>query len=327
MPYRMRTNSFAILVILMNVALALSGCASSPVLKDSLDPSNADLIELTDTPFFPQASQQCGPASLAMLLSAAGKPTEPADLVDEIFLPKREGTLSIEIIAAARSRGLLPYTIDPKITALWNELNAGRPVLVMQNLGLSSWPQWHYAVVIGYNAEKNEVTLRSGITAVKRMSLRAFERTWMLADHWGLILLPPGTIPGDANLIRYMMAAAGFEALGNHDAAAAAYAGARRAWPHSALPLLGLANIAYTREDWVNAQAWYEQVIAIEPDHAIAYNNLADTLVQRGCATDAAHAIEHALSLTTDATLRAAFEATAQRIHALPPGTHCQIAR
>jgi tetratricopeptide (TPR) repeat protein len=324
MPYRLRTDSF---VILMSVALALSGCASSPALKDSLDPRNADLIELTDTPFFPQESQQCGPASLAMLLSAAGKPTDPAELVDEIFLPKREGTLSIEIVAAARSRGLLPYTIDPNVAALWNELNVGRPVLVMQNLGLRSWPKWHYAVVIGYNAEKNEVTLRSGTTAVKRMSLRTFERTWMFADRWGLILLPPGTIPSNADLIRYMTAAAGFEALGNHDAAAAAYAGARRAWPQSALPLLGLANIAYAREDWAHAQAWYEQVIAIEPDHAIAYNNLADTLVQRGCATDAAHAIERALSLTADATLRAAFEATAQRVRALPPDSRCQIAR
>jgi tetratricopeptide (TPR) repeat protein len=262
-----------------------------------------------------------------MLLSAAGKPTEPADLVDEIFLPKREGTLSIEIIAAARSRGLLPYTIDPKITALWNELNAGRPVLVMQNLGLSSWPQWHYAVVIGYNAEKNEVTLRSGITAVKRMSLRSFERTWVLADHWGLILLTPGTLPRNADLVRYMVAAAGFEALGNYDAAAAAYTGAQRAWPESALPPFGLANVAYAREDWPHAQAWYEQVVAIEPDHAIAYNNLADTLAQRGCATDAAHAIERALSLTKDASLRSAFEATAQRVRELPPGTNCQVTR
>jgi tetratricopeptide (TPR) repeat protein len=311
----------------MSVALVVAGCAGSPALKDTLDPSNADRIELTDTPFFPQESQQCGPASLAMLLSAAGKPTDPADLVGEIFLPKREGTLSVEIIAAARSRGLLPYTIDPKIAALWNELNAGRPVLVMQNLGLRSWPLWHYAIVIGYDAEKNKVTLRSGTTAVKRMSLRDFDRTWMLADRWGLILLPPGTIPHDANLMRYMMAAAGFEALGNYDAAAAAYTGAQLSWPQSALPPLGLANIAYARKDWPRAQAWYEQVIAIEPGHAIAYNNLADTLMQRGCASDAAHAIERALSLTTDDSLRGTFEATAQRVRALPPNSRCQIAR
>jgi alkyl sulfatase BDS1-like metallo-beta-lactamase superfamily hydrolase len=93
------------------------------------------------------------------------------------------------------------------------------------------------------------------------------------------------------------------------------------------LPPLGLANIAYARKDWPRAQTWYEQVIAIEPGHAIAYNNLADTLVQLGCATDAARAIERALSLTTDESLRGTFEATAQRVRALPPDSRCQIAR
>jgi hypothetical protein len=38
-----------------------------------------------------------------------------------------------------------------------DQLEAGRPVLVLQNLALKLWPQWHYAVVVGYLPEHQAI--------------------------------------------------------------------------------------------------------------------------------------------------------------------------
>ena len=74
------------------------------------------------------------------------------ELVAQIYLPERKGSLQPEIIAAVRRYDRVPYRIEPALPALLAELRAGRPVLILQNLGLRSLPRWHYAVVIGYSA-------------------------------------------------------------------------------------------------------------------------------------------------------------------------------
>ena len=60
------------------------------------------------TPFFPQTQHQCGPAALATLLGAAGRPVSPDELAREIYLPGRGVRLQPEIAAAIRARGFVP---------------------------------------------------------------------------------------------------------------------------------------------------------------------------------------------------------------------------
>ena len=84
------------------LAVALAGCAASPSLKDGLPASAPRAIELDATPFFPQEEFQCGPAALATLLVASGVAVTPEALAPEVFIPVREGSLSIELIGAAR---------------------------------------------------------------------------------------------------------------------------------------------------------------------------------------------------------------------------------
>ena len=86
----------------------------------------------------------------------------PDELVPEIYLPARRGSLQVELIAATRSRGRLPYLLAPSDDALFDELAAGRPVLVLQKLGAGPWPGWHYAVLVGYDRDRRSVLLRSG---------------------------------------------------------------------------------------------------------------------------------------------------------------------
>ena len=78
--------------------------------------------------------------ALAMMLQWAGKEVSADALVEEVWLPERKGSLGIELRAAARSRGLMAYPVE-SADALFQELQANRPVLVMQNLALPRWPK------------------------------------------------------------------------------------------------------------------------------------------------------------------------------------------
>ena len=163
--------------LLLAVALLAAGCATSGD-QVRLPHGAPSRIELDSVPFFPQSRYQCGPAALATVLVASGRPATPAELVDEVYLPARRGSLQLELQAATRQRGRIAYQIKPTLESLVAELTAGRPVLVLLNLGLGRWPIWHYAVVVGFDAERERFILRSGTTRRKEMRASRFAGAW-----------------------------------------------------------------------------------------------------------------------------------------------------
>jgi tetratricopeptide (TPR) repeat protein len=267
---------------LLLVLLLLVGCAGTSRLEQ-LPAELPQRVELRATPFLPQTEHQCGPAALATVLGAAGRSVDPAALTAEVYLPGRHGSLQPELAAAARARGMLAYETGSSLPDLLAEVAAGRPVLVLQQLGAGPWPYWHYAVVIGYDKARGKVLLRSG--SDERQALRAsvFDATWTRGGNWGLVLLEPGTMPAQPDPVRYMSAAAALETAGNPGAANAAYKAAASRWPKAPLPRLGLGNLAAATGDWVAAERWFREVLVDDPTQAAALNNRAEALLQLGC--------------------------------------------
>jgi tetratricopeptide (TPR) repeat protein len=153
-----------------------------PPLSENLPISH----ELTAVPFFPQEEYQCGPAALAMAVSWSGFPARPEDLVEEVYSPARKGSLQMAMIAAARRHGRIAYKISD-LDSLIAEIAAGFPIVILQNLSVSWFPVWHYAVVVGYDTSQEHIILRSGTTSRKVMPFGVFEKTWALSNYWGLI--------------------------------------------------------------------------------------------------------------------------------------------
>jgi tetratricopeptide (TPR) repeat protein len=275
-------------------------------------------VELADTPFFPQRDYQCGPAALAIVLAASGVAVDADELVAEVFLPGRRGSLQPELVAAARKRGRLPYLVAPQLQALVAQLVAGTPVMVMQKLGAGPWPGWHYAVLVGYDAATDAFLLRSGTDQRLEVPARRFLTTWDRAGRWAMVTLTPGVLPALAEPARYTEAAAGLEAVGRLDDAERAYEAATRQWPGEALPRLGLANLAYARGDLRAAERGYREAIELEPGNVAARNNRAEVLMKLGCPASARQEIEAAHALAAGGPLAAAVAATAIRIAATP---------
>ena len=258
--------------------VCLSGCASlpHPGYGSALPQALPERVELVDVPFHSQHDYQCGPAALATVLGSAGVSRMPEQLVDEVYLPQRQGSLQLEMLGATRRVGLLPYRLEATPQALLAELAAGHPVVVLQNLRLQAFPfpQWHYAVVVGYDRIERRFVLRSGQDQRLLMGFDEFDRSWTRADRWAFVALPPDRLPATAREEDFVAAANVLERA-SPAAAAQAYRTALKAWPGQLVARLALGNQAYREGQLAAAEAEYLQATLDHPDSADAWNNLA----------------------------------------------------
>jgi hypothetical protein len=191
--------------------LLLAACGIIlPIADNGQDEARPPVVELANVPFHPQAAYQCGPAALATVLGAAGVERTPDNLRAAVFLPGRQGSLQAELLAATRRSGLLPYVIDPAPDALFAELAAGHPVLVLQDTG---WlvTRWHYAVVVGYDRPQGQLILRSGTTPRQVTSFASFDRSWARSGRWAFVAVKPQDLPAGATPERLVAAAVALE--------------------------------------------------------------------------------------------------------------------
>lgn len=295
-------------------ACALAACAGTPQ-SDAVLAMRADEappVELTAVPFFPQTEYQCGPAALSTVLAAAGEDVVPEDLVSQVYLPGREGSLQFELMAAARLRGFVPYELDPRLDGVMQEVRAGNPVLVLQNLGLDWYPQWHFAVVVGFDFSAGEVVLRSGEEARRVIPLRLFERTWERGGYWAMVVMPPDRLPRTARSRSYGRAIVELERLGRHREAATAYEAALARWPDDIVAGIGLGNSRYALGDLPGAESAYRSAAERHPEHGVTFNNLAQVLADRGRHREAEAFARRAVAL--GGPMQEQFEETLARI-------------
>lgn len=271
--------------VLIGALTGLAGCAGAPVTSQLHATPPAGLshkAELTDVPFFPQTAYHCGPAALATALNDTGTNTDPTALADEVYTPGREGTLQTEIVSGARRNGRITLPVKGMEDAFRN-IDEGRPVLVLQNLGLEIAPTWHYAVLVGYDIPAEKVVLRSGTTRRQEMDMNTFEHTWARSSFWGLTFhRPEGPIPAETAMGDWLAAASGFERAGRRADAKAAYVAAAKHWPDSASPLVSLANVQIAENRLNNARLTLAKALRADPRDPVALNNMAHVLMKLG---------------------------------------------
>ncbi len=303
--------------------LCLSACATPPQTRFVLD-SPPDALprhsELTGVPFFAQDAFQCGPASLAMSLHAAGIAVTPEALKPEIYLPDRRGSLQVEMLAASRRHGATAYQLAPELGDMLREIAAGTPVVVLQNLAFGWYPVWHYAVAIGYDLDRAEIILRSGPEQRQILPMTTFEYTWARSGYWAMVALPPGRIPETAEENAFIAAISALEKASDPERAQKTYIAALHRWPENLSAQIGVGNTAYRLHDLNQAERAFRQAAHDHPDSVAAFNNLAQTLADEGRYDEALEAAHRAVSLggALGPTAQETLSAIVRRIRGAP---------
>jgi len=274
-------------------------------------------VELVDAPFYAQERYQCGPAALATALASSGLSVNLGNLVDRVYLPGRQGSLQVEMLGATRTAGRIPYIVDGTLQALMNELADGRPVVVLQNLGVAAIPKWHYAVVVGIDPARKHVVLRSGTDQRRVTRTRTFLRTWRRGDYWAFVVLRPDELPADMDRHRYLKSIAAFERAGRDADAAIVWQTALSAWPDDPVALFGLGNARLASGDNETAEELFRAILEQQPGSVVARNNLAMALARQARFDEARSEIAEALDINDNPALGKELEDTAALVERL----------
>jgi hypothetical protein len=300
--------------LLLALCLLLAGCQTPPQTRQLLDqpPAVPRQHLISGVPFYPQQEFYCGPTTLAEVAAFYGHRQDPVAIAPQTFIPDLQGTLQIEMAAATRQLGLLAYTGRGNMSQLLSLVASDMPVIVLQNNSISWWPQWHYAVVIGYDLDAETLTLHTGVTPNYQLDFATFERTWQRGQHWLLLMLPPEKTSAQLDPFLYTKAAQDLLSTQRHSAAAGMSAGASasagvsalqsatRQWPAYWLPYFLLGN-HYAGPDGDNqpAQAldWFAKGLPAARQQIAYLNNYALLLSSQGCQQAAVALLEEALRL------------------------------
>jgi tetratricopeptide (TPR) repeat protein len=264
-------------ILLGGFFLALSSCITparqTQALLSAPPPELPDTHEIHNVTFVQQNAAFCGPATLSMAMAWAGETASPEQLANEVYTSSMRGSFQEDLISSARRHGLVAVPIS-SLDQLLKEVAADHPVIVLENLSIRMFPRWHYALVLGYDLKKQDVIMHTGKEAYYRWDMRKFERSWMLGDYWGLVVLPAGTLAVSGSEKDHLEATAGLEQAERYLEAEKTYRKILEKWPDSLVSLIALGNMAYSQGKNAEAVSWLKRAVKTHPESEEAKYNL-----------------------------------------------------
>lgn len=283
---------------LAGLLIVLTGCQTPPQTKLLLakPPAIAPQHLIPQVPFYPQQEYFCGPTTLSEVAGFYGLKKDPATIAPATFIPGLQGTLQIEMASATRQLGLVAYEQRGSMSQLLSLVAENIPIIVLQNNALAWLPQWHYAVVIGYDLHSSEVILHTGVTEAYRLNFATFERTWARGNYWLLAMLPPEKSSAKLDPFIYTKASQDLLQTQQVDSGIAALKTATGQWPDYWLPYFLLGNYYFQSQPVVAAE-WFEKGLPYARQEIAYLNNYAVLLSEQGCQAQATTLIEAALKI------------------------------
>lgn len=218
------------------------------------------------------------------------------ELDQRTLLPLKGGTLQVELVSAARANGLIAYPLEPNFDALFSELIAHHPVIVLINRSYSWYPLWHYTPVNGYDETRREVLTHFSDQPNEPIAVETFVELWKRSDNWGVVLLPPGEIPASATSKKFLRSVYELEKIGMVDEAIQSYQSALMRWPEDSDIHFILGNSYYRMHRLSEAEESYRRFLLSNPSHPLALNNLAILLSKTGRKREGLTLLDNAVS-------------------------------
>jgi ABC-type bacteriocin/lantibiotic exporter with double-glycine peptidase domain len=139
-------------------------------------------------PFYAQKDHQCGPAALAGVLNFYGLKLTPEEIAESIYSPSARGTLDIDMIRYAEKKGLQARRYRGNPTDLKNNLDKGRPLIILVDYGFFVYRRHHYLLIIGYSDDG--VIVPTAKDKKRTIPYEDLLGPWERAGFWTLLIAP-----------------------------------------------------------------------------------------------------------------------------------------
>ena len=150
--------------------------------------------------------------------------------------------------------------------------------------------------MIGYDEQKRNIFVHFSLQSNEAISIATFAALWKRSDNWGVVLLPPSELPVSVSPKTFLRAVYDFEKTGDTKGAIRAYQSALIRWPDNTDILFALANADYNGSYLIEAEENYRKLLALNPSHLFALNNLAMVLCRSHRSDEALKLLEKVVS-------------------------------
>ena len=173
--------------------LVVSAVAALSVWAAAASAAVGPTARLLDVPYLSQTEDLCGGAALSMVLRYWGErevyPEDFSALVDHSRSGIRTDVLAAEVSRRGWQSFAVNITADAPGGHVSEHIEKGRPVIALIEVRPG---RYHYVVIVAWTADR--VIAHDPARAPFRvMSRIEFERAWMAAGRWALLILPSTT--------------------------------------------------------------------------------------------------------------------------------------
>lgn len=316
--------NFYLLLLTAGLLCSLTGCGALIPASEHRQNSAGDIR--IDVPFLTPIETSQAPSCLAMVASYYGHAIQPEAVAALGHTPDRQDRRSIEmpmeIRDAAQNLGFVAYIMKMGIESLRAEIDAERPVIVLQHSASDDSPGWRYAVVAGRSPDNQYLLLHSGRHKYYRHPRQTFADTWQRANNRALIITPVGDIPASASQAVVIKAASALEKAGKLRAAQITYASAAERWPNSFAAYIGLAGTHMRLHEPLAASQAYEQALQLDTRSVQALNSFVYSAFESGCQATALMAASCAIRTGKSNPLAIAATLAALKDRTTRPSNH-----
>jgi ABC-type bacteriocin/lantibiotic exporter with double-glycine peptidase domain len=173
-----RINQFIILIATILTAISCAG------IKEQAELKQARIIQ--NVPFYQQEEYQCGPASLAMVMSFHSVFVTPEEIAADIYSKSARGTLNLDMALYARRKGLSAHQYRGGLYDLKKNIDGNYPLIVLVEERLLFYKTDHFMVVVGYN--DHGVIVNSGKKREIIIYEKDFLKAWEKTNYWTLLI-------------------------------------------------------------------------------------------------------------------------------------------
>lgn len=272
-------------------------------------------VVVEGVPRYDFGDDDCGPGSLATVLTFHGLPVTPAAIGEDLPRTPRGEVLSVDLMLAARDYGFDARWVRGDLEELARVPAAGKPGIVtlrVLNAPGKRRDLYHYAVIDGHDPADDLFRVLLGDGKARWIPAGKLEKTWKGAGHALMVPMPrpAGGLPPDVVFRR----AVALERSGEQQLAATLYGTVVDAEPRHVQARVDLGNVLRRLGRVDEATEAYREALRVEPGSVEALNNLAWLLYEGGARLEEAEALARRATAAAAEPQRAAVADTLARI-------------